>query len=295
MHKRSWQIRHDNRGMSLVEMLLVMAILSIVMLAVMSLYIPAHQSTVAQTQVSDVQSNLRLALRVMTQDLMTAGFLVPIHPIVFPDAPGGFTDPTGRGTKNLSDFIIRTRAVGSGFARVASAAGTGTIALTPTDSEMEASFPDGSRVRLFEPITALEVKAGVGSDADRAYLVDDSPDTATIDIVIPGSVGTAPGDIPAETVVLRVRDASQPPLQTIRYRLTNGVLERIVNGSVQILARNLDTDPTASFFVYHDTSEDRVISVDIQLTGETKALKDDAISGAKSREVKTTVMLRNIY
>ena len=59
--------KHGSRGMSLVELMLVMAILSVVMLAVMSLYVPAHQSTVAQSQVSDVLGNLRLAAATMTR------------------------------------------------------------------------------------------------------------------------------------------------------------------------------------------------------------------------------------
>ncbi len=71
----------SRRGMTLVELLLVMAILSVVTLALMSLYIPTYQSTIAQTQVSDVQDNLRLALKVMTRDILHAGFLVPEDPI----------------------------------------------------------------------------------------------------------------------------------------------------------------------------------------------------------------------
>lgn len=299
MHKRWLHKQHGSRGMSLVELLVVMAIMSVVVLAVMSLYIPAHQSTVAQTQVSDVQSNLRLALRVMTQDLMTAGFLVPDHPVVFPDAPGGFTSPTGRGTTNRSDFILRTRVVGNAFARVTSAASAGSyIRLTVSDPEMVANFPVGSRVRLFESVTAGEIKNTTGSAADRAYEVK-ATGTDTIDITH-GGVLVSPSEVPAETVVLRVRDASQPPLQTIRYTLTNGILERVVNGTTQILARNLNTtplatDPEASWFDYSFTSEGRVIKIDIRLTGVTQALKDDAISGAKTRQVETTVMLRNIY
>jgi prepilin-type N-terminal cleavage/methylation domain-containing protein len=95
---------NSNRGMSLVELIVVMGILSIVMLAVMSLYIPAHQSTVVQTQVSDVQSNLRLALNTMTSDLLTAGFLASRYPVVFPDADTApnYDDP------NLANMGIAT-------------------------------------------------------------------------------------------------------------------------------------------------------------------------------------------
>ena len=275
MRNVQMKMRHDSRGMTLVEMIVVMAILSVVMMAVMSLYVPIHQSTAAQTQVSDVQSNLRLAASRMTKDLLTAGFLVPNNPIIF---EASITPTTGENTDD-DDFTIRTRAVGNAFARVASASGD--IQITPTDSDMADLFPDGSMVRLFEPMTGDEIQAGV-------YEVKSSPaGTIAID---PGGAFTAAEVLP-ETVVLKVRDAGQPALQTIRYRLVDGALTREVNGNVQYLARNVDNIN----FTYDKTPEGRVRRVDIQLTSVTKALKDDANSGAKRRQVNTSVSLRNVY
>lgn len=293
MRKFFLKKRHDSRGMSLVELLLVMVILSVVMLAVMSLYVPAHQSTVAQSQVSDVQSNLRLALKTMTRDLLLAGFLVPNFPVVFPDASPDYYSPDTLGTENATDFVIRTRIVGDDFARVKDVVTpnpvTGGYRLVVTDSEMISKFPDGSKVRLFEPITAEEVKKNTGNNASRAYTVLGSNLAAkTLDI----SAGAlAITDLLEETVVVGVRDENQPALQTIRYRFNNGALERIVNDATQILARNLD----AVEFAYDYTDQGRVNHVTIKLTGKTKALKNDAISGAKTRTVETEVKLRNVY
>lgn len=286
MRKTLLKTPHGSRGMSLVELLLVMAILSVVMLAVMSLYVPAHQSTVAQTQVADVQSNLRLAANRMTQDLLIAGFLVPTNPVIFEAS----ATPTTADNPDDDDFTIRTRAVGNAFARVASAASaSGDIRITVSNPAMVALFPLGTKVRLFEPITANEVNATSGSDADRVYTVT-ANGAGTFDID-PGSVIGSAAEIPAETVVLKVRDDAQPPVQTIRYRLNSGALERIVNGDSQFLARNMDS----VLFAYDKTPEGRVRRVDIMLTGATQALKDDAISGEKSRQVSTSVSLRNIY
>lgn len=296
MRKGFYVKRHGCRGLSLVELLVVMAILSIVMLAVMSLYVPVHQSTVAQTQVSDVQDNLRLALKVMTQDLLTAGFLVPLNPIVFEAS----ATPTTADNPDDDDFTIRTRAVGKGFARLASASSiSGGIQLTVKDAEMVAAFPVGAKVRIFEPISAVElISDTITDDADRVYtVVAPAPSGTTINLSVPAgalgtltSVATVAGAI-NEYVLLRVKDATQPPLQTIRYRLNNGALQREVNGDVQILARNM----TAVNFDYNITSEGRVNRVSILLTGQTQALKNDTISGAKTRTVKTAVKLRNIY
>ncbi len=297
MRKNNVKKRHGSRGMTLVELLLVMAILSIVMLAVISLYIPAYQSTVVQTQVSDVQGHLRLALKTMTRDLLIAGFLMPYDPIAFPDAaPDYYVDtPTSGGTENSADFIIRTRAVGSDFARISIVGGVpGDVALTVTDSEMVENFPVGSRVRLFEPVTGTEVKKDTGNPEDRVYTVLTSSGS-TINIT---SGALLLSDILEETVMIRVRDVSAPALQTIRYTLSNGELRRTVNNQVQFLARNLDTSDTTvggpSFFDYDYTAEGRVKRVDVKLTGQTRALKDDAISDEKRRAIETSVKLRNV-
>ena len=299
MRKNVLSVRHDSRGMTLVELLMVMAILSVVMMAVMSLYIPIHQSTVAQTQVSDVQSNLRLALKTMSRDLLIAGFLVPNDPIAFPDAtptPDRYRNLNldNPGTQNSTDFVIRTRAVGNDFARISNVTAiTGGFRLEVTDPDMVDGFHDGSRVRLFEPISSGEVLEDpvAVSDVARAYEVV-ATGTDTIDINTNSNSTLTAAKILAETVVIRVRDENQPPLQTIRYRFnsTDGVLERIVNDSVQILARNV----TAVNFTYSPTPEGRVNHVGISLTGKTKALKNDAISSEKTRAIETAVKLRNI-
>jgi len=276
----------DRRGMTLVELLLVMAIMSVVTLALMSLYIPTYQSAAAQTQVSDVQDNLRLALKVMTRDILHAGFLVPVDPITSNDESG---------------FSIRTRIVGNDFARVIGTpidTGTGSIRITVADRDMVDNFQVGSRVRLFEPINAAEVTeqpvaSGI-TDDERAYLVENTDVSNSyiyIDKTDNPSLDAA--DILPESVLVVVRDQNQPPLQTIQYRLNNDSLERIVNGNLQVLARNIDM--ASSRFEYWPTTGDPVKRIDIILAGKTIALKDDALSGEKVRSVETSVKMRNVF
>jgi prepilin-type N-terminal cleavage/methylation domain-containing protein len=291
MHKSVLKKLHDRRGMTLVELLLVMVILSVVMMAVMSLYIPIQQSTVAQTQVSDVQSNLRLALKTMSRDLLLAGFLVPNNPVIFEAS----ATPTTAVNPDPIDFTIRTRIVGNDFARTDADVVTTLSTVVVSSADMADSFPDGSLVRLFEPVSANEINQDTVAENQRVYRVDSTTknlvnDTATFSISTPyGSL--SPSDIVGETVIVKVKDNAQPGTQTIRYRLNGGALERIVNGSVQILARNVDA--ASSGFVY-GTSNGRVNRVDITLTGKTKALKNNAVSGEKTRAIRTTVKLRNI-
>ncbi len=294
MYKRFVKKWHDSRGMSLVELMVVMAIMSIVIMAVLSLYIPAYQSTIVQTQVSDIQGNLRLAMRVMSRDLLSAGFLVSDNPVIFEAS----ITPTTAENPDPVDFTIRTRIVGSDFARISNAAvDSGKFRLTITDPDMVSNFPDGSWVRLFEPITTDELIKDTGSSADRVYNVSTTGETNTIDISTGNLTLT---DIIAETVMVRVPDDSQPALQTIRYQLTNGSLLRTVNTTTQVLARNVDlTDTTppggTSFFTYDNTDEGRVIRIDIRLTGITQATGNTASGSAKSRAVQSAVKLRNVY
>jgi len=277
--------RSLSRGMTLVELLLVMAILGVVIMAVMSLYIPTHQSTVVQTQVADVQGNLRLAMDRVTQDLLVAGFLVDGEPIVFDPAEPG----------DDQDFTIRTRLVSSGFGRtLARESIGGGVRITLSHPEMATHFPLNSRVRLFNPVAMRECGAAYDETdpiaaKSRVYTVAGvNAMTGVVDLVTTLGID----DIPAETVLVRIRNDEQPPLQTIRYRFNDGALERIVNGETQFLARNL----TAAGFTYERNVQNFVRSVTVSLTGETRALKEnDAIAGAKTRELQSTVTLRNVF
>jgi len=296
MRVKSLDKLRSNRGMTLVELMAVMVILSVVVMAVMSLYIPAHQSTVAQTQVSDVQSNLRLALKTMTRDLLAAGFLVQNIPIAFPDVAYGTENLDTSGTVNSSDFIIRTRSVGPGFARVSDVTSVtvgGVATLEVVSSEMLSTLSVGSKVRLFKPGSFSEVveDPSSASDPERVYTVSSTSGT-TIVLDVSTNSSLEAGDIEKETVIVRVKDSSQPPLQTIRYYLKDGALIRNVNdGYEQMLARNLD----AVEFKYFPPSPPggRYNYVTLKLIGKTRGLKNDAFSGEKTREVEASVKLRN--
>jgi len=277
--------RTSCRGMTLVELLLVMAILGVVIMAVMSLYIPAHRSTVVQSQVADVQGNLRLAMDRITHDLLVAGFLVDGEPVVF--------DPSE--PDDDRDFTIRTRLVSSGFGRVVARESIGGgVRVTLSQAEMAAHFSPGSQVRLFNPVAMSECGASYDETdpvaaKSRVYTITTvNAATGVVDIA------TALGidDVPAETVLVRIRNDEQPPLQTIRYRFNAGALERIVNGETQFLARNL----TDASFTYERNVQNFVRSVTVSLTGETRALKEnDAIAGVKTRQLQSTVTLRNVF
>ena len=281
------------RGMTLIELLVVMGIFSVVMMAVMSLFIPAHRSTVVQSQVTDVQANLRLALNRLSHDLLTAGFLVNGEPIIFEN-----------GTDNSTDFTIQTCLTGSGFGRVASVAlGTegGDVRINLTSIDMANNFPKNSFVRLIRPVSETESDVGDGTEATRVYEVKymDPGDPGPPFIEVSGGALVV-GDVANEDIVVRVDAGSLSLVQTIRYRFEDGnddgvpdALTRTVNGGTHYLARNLSA---ANFTYTRDLTTDRIRQVDIALTGQTRALvAGDAIAGAKTRDLQTSVTLRNVF
>lgn len=267
-----------SRGMSLVEVVVVMAILGVVMLAVMSLYIPAVKSTTVQTRVTDVQSNLRLAADRMTQDLLLAGFLIADDPIV---------------NETAAELTIRTRTVVESFGRVASAVNSAsTVTLTLSSADMTDYFPANSLVRIFNPINMTELatydEANTTQAQNHVYTVNASAGS-TITVNHAGVLAGISNAEFVEAIVVRVRDNLQPPTQTIRYRVVDGNLERTVNNAnQQILARGVDS---VTFAYEHSATSGRVNKVDFTLRGRTEAYQGDI----KTRQFRSSATLRNVF
>jgi hypothetical protein len=233
-----------------------------------------------QTQVSDVQANLRLAMGRMTKDLILAGFLV--NPSDF----GAAVELSGGPPADT--LTIRSRIVGDGFARVISNTPSGSPTLTVSDTDMQTAFPKGTSVRLFDPLGSSELDGLV-------YTVDAvNYNTATLT----ASLTLAPTSVPAvspETVIIKIRDGGQPALQTIRYLVEGGALTREVNGSKQILARNVNSVTFTSDPATDVSLTNPVRLVDINLVGQSVGLAGGgAESSTKDRQLQASVALRNV-
>ena len=267
------------KGMTLVEVLVVAAILGVVVMAVMSLFIPSVQNTAIQTEVSDVQSNLRLAIDRMTDDLLTAGFLIGTElPIIFEAS----ATPTNANSPDNDDFTIQTALVSGGFGRTQTASGSSLIL---EDSDMLDLFGVGSRLRLFNPISSTEIEPG------QTYQVT-TVNAGARELTISPALGiTIDPAIADDLVLVRIQDPAAPLIQSIRYRLEDGALTRTVNGDRQFLARGID----AVNFDYEFAANRRVRRVDITLTGRTEERIVSGTPTQKTRELRTSVTLRNIF
>lgn len=270
----------SDRGMTLVELLLVMAIFGVVVAAMYSLLIPVQQSTVAQTRVVDVQDNMRLALDRMSKDLRMAGLLINGQPL---RGDAANTPPAA------TSFTIRTRSVQGVCARVAEiTANPGNYTISPP--EMAGEFVSGGPVRVYDALNPNNSASGTVTINQSGTPADYSDDTL--------SFSFAPPDVDNPVFILvKLGSATDPDEQTITYRhnAAERALRRILNEGVagkeqsQILATGI----SAVNFAYEFGDYGYYRQVNIMLEGKTQALKDDALSGEKTRRLNTSVTLRN--
>ena len=64
---------NKNKGFTLIEILVSLAILGIVLAGIYSVYTMQHKSYIVQEQVANMQQNERIALHMITRDIRTAG------------------------------------------------------------------------------------------------------------------------------------------------------------------------------------------------------------------------------
>lgn len=136
-------LHKDARGFTLIELIMVMAILTTVLAAVYTLYITHLRSAGHQDQLLEVQQNMRIAMDAISHDLMMAGMLVQ-----YPNPPLQTTNPTS--------IVINTASADRVYARITHVNRTGVAPFANLTTSVDAgSFLDfnvGDKVRIIRPL-----------------------------------------------------------------------------------------------------------------------------------------------
>lgn len=221
----------DRRGFTLVELLIVTALLGIFMAAVLGLVRTTQRHTYTSDEVVEVQQNLRVALDSLSRDLRLGGLGVADDAFITEAPPQlSCTDTNNDGDcldageaevlrfQTLSATGKVARLGGSGFTTGVDPTAYETIPLA--SAEMVRLFKGGDYVRIFRPSTRTQ-------PLDRVYWVRKTDEAGPSVIVRGFNAATVlrPGDL-----ILRVADANldgdnnpntNPPdhPNSVRYRL----------------------------------------------------------------------------
>jgi prepilin-type N-terminal cleavage/methylation domain-containing protein len=314
------EARAGGAGFTIVELLMVMAMLGLVTGAIYSTYIAQQRSAASQGEVTEVQQNLRVALDYLSRDLRMAGALVPPGTPPLAAAAGSPAFPS-----YSTSIVCNTASADGRLARIDADTpvtdGATTVDLTletPVDiasPNCVDAFAVGDRLRLIRPVDGSQPLSGVKIlKIDAISRGGGSPHTApTMTVSKYDDSAFGPDLINASDLLAKITDTATYPM-TVAYFLADGgatvngftcpanqrCLVRRVNGGsggADIVATNL----SALNFAYLDDSYHEakvpaslqaIRAVRITLRGAT-ARTAVLSKGERVREVTTVVKLRN--
>ena len=296
------QTGQGEHGFSLIELLMVVAMLGIVMAAMYSLYISHQRTAYTSDETAEVQQNLLIAMNSISKDIRTAGFLLP----------SGNT-PISLGTTS-STIYISSGCPSDIITRITPSPSPQIGAVSPNtftvDNDGSASaFSNGDYVRIIHPVDKTEP-----GGTDRIYQVSgNTVNSITLNTVAPFSepvyVHFNTGD-----VICKVSSAATPaPPITIEYSLGNGgacpagqmCLLKTDETGTNVIAQNIANNGLQFQYLLDKyplpnetntpagTDLSAIRAVRVTITGQTAATV--ALSGnvPKQRQMETLVQIRN--
>jgi len=277
----------NNRGFSLVELLIVVVMLSTVILAMSSLYESTQRTAASSDEVVEVQQNLRIAMDTIARDIRMAGFMEPDEP--FANTP---QTPTEDGDNDCADggddcLIIRTASDTGRVVRIdldfTSPSGTTDEAnITVASAGMAQLFDDDDYVRIIRPPDHSQPK-------DRIFRVKGTPTGTTVKLVnFDEAKQYKKGD-----VIVRTGNGAPHP-NTVAYFLSGTEIKRKATADAAQVVANKITGLQFSYLLDDGTETgtpadpEAIRAVRITLTGQTVAAM-----GGKQRQLTNVVTLRN--
>lgn len=296
----------DDRGFTIIELVIAMAILGVLTAGIFSLYSTQHKVTHVEADVVDVQQNQRLAVESITRDLRMAGFALtggefPVALIQNNSGVSG-SDIVVLNTASAAGTVARINAdttvnVSSGSA----------IAFTIASADEAAILTPGDAVRVINP--------GDKSQPAASAFVVSAVDSSVPSVTITPSSSAGATDFKRGFLIVKT-GASAPDTypNTIRYCLgpsagcapdvacpAGNCLMRIVNGSADegsIAASNI-SDFQLSYVLDNGSvtsapaDASQIRDIKIALNAQTEATKGLSNGVAKVREMNASARLRN--
>ncbi len=304
----NFNIDRSGRGFTLVEMMVVLAVSSLVMAGMISVFLSQHDSYKVQIKISCLQQNLRTGMKMLMDDIRMAGFYTgldhhtytnyvnwnPLHP-----GPDAFR-PVIHGVNNINgvsgyregtDIIMVVKA---GKDKGVLASGEGAQIGVNVLKMNNADLNGDSNTDLNTGGSRFGVVAKSDLSAARlfkiTYPAKDNPGYITADTF---DRSYSRGDLiaRADIIIYKIDDTNKNFRSSVLSRKNAG------NGnSFQVVAENI-TDLQFSYILDDGIEvenpmahEDRIRCVRIRLTGETPAPGD----GLKKRTLESMVRIRNI-
>jgi prepilin-type N-terminal cleavage/methylation domain-containing protein len=290
----------EKKGFTLVEILVVVAILGLVMGSIYSVYLTHMKSAYSQEEVVEVQQNLRIAMDSITKDIRMAGMLVPSS--TSPIAPGFADYSTG--------IPLNTASAKGIYARIDSTptinAGTDTVICTVESPETVDVFTanTGNPVRIVRPVDCSQPFA-------TTYLVTATNRTPP-SLTLKRSIGNfAVGDVLKRGDMIVMTETGAPDPNTITYSAVNGgtvvngitcptnqrCIVRNANGTPDIIASNISSLNFS--YILDDYTEEvnptdlgKVRAVRVTIAGQTAATALLS-GGSKTRQLTSIVKIHN--
>ncbi len=304
------------RGVTLIELMIVLVILSLVMMSIYSLYFTHQRTAYTQDEVVEVQQNLRIGMENITRDIRMAGFLIPYNntPVSAANNNAGIAQPLAAPDNINSDAITVTTASASATVARISQPPAGAVFAIDNPQSVD-PFKSGDVVTIIRPGNRM-LPAGTGisftiAGKNRAVpsITLDSPPGgifAAGDVMVEVGAGGYPNTV---TYCLASHSLPSPngcgnppscppdPEQLCLMRITN---IGTPNANSQLIAQNMaglqiryllddgtETDSPAP------ANLNTIRSVRVTLIGQTVTTKKLSDNTSKQRRLESVIMMRN--
>jgi len=286
-------VSKHNKGFTIIETLMVLAMLGIVMGAIFSLYITHLKNAYAQDETIEMQQNLRMAMESISRTLKNAGTLVPLT-----------TTPLEAFGNSSSSVQVNTASSDGVYARSMTnrTNRASNFAIYSSKVDSTNGFSAGDKVRLINPLAAAPVFATY-----TTILISDTPTAQSLHLTGSGVFVTGsdvkPGDIfakAASTTAPRTHDSVLffissgtiatglvcPTNQQCLVRSTNGTPEILASYISKLRFSYIDESGTESATAPAELNTIRSVRVTIDGIATTS-------TGPKYKQLTSLIMLRN--